>query len=81
MYNIGYIRVCKSDGSQAVDLQQDALTAAGIDAARIYKDFASVRKDDRPRLNACLKALQSGNTLVMLAAARARRRMVAVPVR
>lgn len=62
---IGYIRVSKSDGSQTVDLQQDALIAAGIDVARIYKDLASGRKDDRPGLNACLKALQPGNTLVI----------------
>ena len=59
------MRVSKSDGSQTVDLQQDALIAACIDAARIYKDLASGRKDDRPGLNACLKALQPGNTLVI----------------
>ena len=32
---------------------------------RIYSDLASGRKDDRPGLNACLKALQPGNTLVV----------------
>jgi DNA invertase Pin-like site-specific DNA recombinase len=62
---IGYIRVSKSDGSQVLDLQQDAMTAAGVDPQRIYKDLASGRKDDRPGLRACLKALQPGNTLVV----------------
>jgi DNA invertase Pin-like site-specific DNA recombinase len=62
---IGYIRVSKSDGSQVLDLQRDALTAAGVDASRIYKDLASGRHDDRPGLTTCLKALQPGNTLVV----------------
>lgn len=62
---IGYARVSKSDGSQTLALQQDALLAAGVDASRIYEDLASGRKDDRPGLAACLKALQPGNTLVV----------------
>lgn len=28
---IGYMRVSKADGSQATDLQRDALIAAGVD--------------------------------------------------
>jgi DNA invertase Pin-like site-specific DNA recombinase len=62
---IGYIRVSKSDGSQVLDLQQDALIDAGVNPKRIYKDLSSGRKDDRPGLRACLKALQPGNTLVV----------------
>jgi DNA invertase Pin-like site-specific DNA recombinase len=62
---IGYIRVSKNDGSQVLDLQRDAMIAAGVDPQRIYKDLASGRKDDRPGLRACLKALQPGNTLVV----------------
>jgi DNA invertase Pin-like site-specific DNA recombinase len=62
---IGYMRVSRSDGSQVLDLQRDAMIAAGIDPQRIYKDLASSRKDDRPGLQACLKALQPGNTLVV----------------
>jgi DNA invertase Pin-like site-specific DNA recombinase len=38
---------------------------AGVESNRIYEDLASGRKDDRPGLNACLKALQPGNTLVV----------------
>lgn len=62
---IGYIRVSKSDGTQALDLQRDALLAAGVQPERIYDDLASGRKDDRPGLVTCLKALQPGNTLVV----------------
>jgi hypothetical protein len=62
---IGYIRVSKSDGSQVLDLQQDALVDTGVDPHRIYQDLSSGRKDDRPGLRACLKALQPGNTLVV----------------
>ena len=62
---IGYARVSKSDGSQLLDLQKDALLKAGVDQEYIYQDLASGRKDDRPGLKACLKALQPGNTLVV----------------
>jgi DNA invertase Pin-like site-specific DNA recombinase len=62
---VGYVRVSKSDGSQTLDLQRDALLEAGVDACRIYEDLASGRKDDRPGLASCLKALQPGNTLVV----------------
>ena len=62
---IGYARVSKTDGSQILDAQRDALTAAGVAPDRIYEDLASGRRDDRPGLEACLKALQPGNTLVV----------------
>jgi DNA invertase Pin-like site-specific DNA recombinase len=62
---IGYMRVSKSDGSQTLDLQRDALLAAGVPPERLYEDLASGRKDARPGLEACLKALQPGNTLVV----------------
>ncbi|MFT4060572.1 MAG: recombinase family protein [Legionella sp.] len=62
---IGYMRISKSDGSQLLDLQKDALLKAGVDPKYIYQDLASGRKDDRPGLNACIKALQPGNTLVV----------------
>lgn len=62
---IGYMRVSKADGSQILDLQKDALIAAGVHTDRIYHDLASGRFDDRPGLNNCLKALQPNNTLMV----------------
>jgi DNA invertase Pin-like site-specific DNA recombinase len=62
---IGYARVSKADGSQAHDLQTDALIRAGIDPQAIYTDAASGKRDDRPGLDSCLKALRPGDTLVV----------------
>jgi len=62
---IGYMRVSKADGSQVLDLQRDALIAAGVKPSRLYDDEASGKKDDRPGLNACLKSLREGDTLVV----------------
>ena len=62
---IGYARVSKADGSQLLDLQRDALLDAGVDEERLYEDRASGRRDHRPGLDACLKALQPGNTFVV----------------
>ncbi len=62
---VGYMRVSKADGSQTVDLQRDALLTAGVDADHLYDDHASGRRDDRPGLAACLKALRDEDTLVV----------------
>jgi DNA invertase Pin-like site-specific DNA recombinase len=61
---IGYMRVSKADGSQVFDLQRDALLGAGIPSDRLYEDHASGKRDDRPGLDACLKSLRKGDTLV-----------------
>jgi DNA invertase Pin-like site-specific DNA recombinase len=62
---IGYMRVSKADGSQVLDLQRDALLAAGVTERHLYSDTASGKKDDRPGLAACLQALREGDTLVV----------------
>ena len=62
---IGYIRVSKADGSQSTDLQRDALLAAGVDQAHLYEDQASGKREDRPGLTSCLKALREGDTLMV----------------
>lgn len=62
---IGYMRVSKNDGSQKLDLQRDALIAAGVSKERLYEDYVSSKKDSRPGLEACFKALQPGNTLIV----------------
>ena len=62
---IGYARVSKSDGSQVLDLQLDALVAAGINKESIYKDEMSGKSDKRPGLDACVKALRPGDVLIV----------------
>jgi DNA invertase Pin-like site-specific DNA recombinase len=62
---VGYVRVSKADGSQVTDLQRDALLAAGVDPSHVYADSASGKRDDRPGLAACLKALREGDTLIV----------------
>ena len=62
---IGYARVSKADGSQVLDLQRDALLAAGVSPDTLYEDQASGTNEDRPSLAACLKALRHGDTLVI----------------
>ncbi|HEY5869697.1 MAG TPA: recombinase family protein [Candidatus Tectomicrobia bacterium] len=63
--HLGYMRVSKADGSQALDLQRDALLAAGVQPQHLYEDCASGRQDDRPGLAACLKALRADDVLVI----------------
>jgi DNA invertase Pin-like site-specific DNA recombinase len=62
---IGYMRVSKAGGSQSTDLQRDALIGVGVSPSHIYEDLASGRRDDRPGLAACLKALREGDTLIV----------------
>ena len=62
---IGYMRVSKADGSQVLDLQRDALLAAGVSERHLYSDTASGKKDDRPGLASCLQALRQADTLVV----------------
>jgi DNA invertase Pin-like site-specific DNA recombinase len=58
------MRVSKTDGSQTLDLQRDALLAAEVEPGYLYEDQASGKRDNRPGLEACLKALRQGDTLV-----------------
>lgn len=60
---IGYMRISKADGSQVVDLQHDALLAAGVEPDHLYQDLASGKRNDRPGLAAALKALRRGDVL------------------
>ena len=62
---IGYARVSKSDESQVLDLQLDALKKAKVRKNNIYTDKSSGTKDDRPGMISCLKALRSDDVLVV----------------
>src|SRR5262245_51627516 len=60
---IGYMRVSTKD--QKFDLQRDALLAVGVQERYLYEDKASGATQARPGLEACLKALHPGDTLVV----------------
>lgn len=62
---IGYARIAKSDGTQVLDLQRDALLAAGVPPEHLYHDPTSGQRDDRQGLAACLKALRKDDVLVV----------------
>jgi DNA invertase Pin-like site-specific DNA recombinase len=59
--HLGYARVSTDD--QTLDLQRDALLSAGCHV--IYEEKISGKNTDRVELNNCLKALRSGDTLVV----------------
>jgi DNA invertase Pin-like site-specific DNA recombinase len=58
---IGYARVSTDD--QTLNLQLDALNRAKCQ--QIYKEHASGKNAVRPELDACLKSLRKGDTLVV----------------
>jgi DNA invertase Pin-like site-specific DNA recombinase len=62
-YLIGYARVSTAD--QLLDLQTDALRAAGVGDRHIYSDHMSGGRADRPGLKEALAACRSGDTLVV----------------
>jgi len=58
---IGYARV--STGEQNLDLQLDALSAAGC--AQIFHDYISRDEFKRPGLAECMEALSAGDELIV----------------
>ncbi|MCQ9147619.1 MULTISPECIES: recombinase family protein [Brucella/Ochrobactrum group] len=62
---VGYMRVSSIDDRQDVDLQRDALIAAGVDERHLHSDKASGARDDRPGLKSCLADLRSGDCLIV----------------
>ena len=59
--NVGYARVSRFE--QHLELQQDALTAAGCE--RIFVEKASGAREDRPELEQTLQFARAGDTLVV----------------
>ena len=63
---LGYARV--STGYQSLDQQVDALTAAGVDASRVYSDKLSgtSTREQRPGLAALLDYAREGDAIVVV---------------
>lgn len=61
---VGYMRV--STESQDLGLQRKALIEEGIKAEHIFYDQVSGAKAMRPGMEACLKFMRKGNTLISL---------------
>jgi DNA invertase Pin-like site-specific DNA recombinase len=47
---VGYMRVSSADDRQSVDLQRDALLAAGVDGRHLHQDKASGARDQGNRI-------------------------------
>ncbi len=62
---VGYMRISTGDERQSVDLQRDALVAAGVDERHLHQDTASGARDDRPGLKACMADLRDGDVLIV----------------
>ena len=62
---IGYMRVSTDGDRQVLDLQRDALLAAGVDERQLFEDRASGSRDDRTGLAKALAFLKPGDCLVV----------------
>ena len=62
---VGYMRVSTDSDRQSLDLQRDALRAAGVDERHLFEARASGRADDRPGLARALAFLRPGDCLVV----------------
>src|SRR5215212_7944192 len=62
---VGYMRVSTDGDRQVLDLQRDALLAAGVDERHLFEDRASGSRDDRAGLAAALAFLRPGDCLVV----------------
>ena len=62
---VGYMRVSTSGDRQGVDLQRDALLAAGIDERHLFEDRATGSRGDRAGLARALAFIRAGDCLVV----------------
>jgi len=60
---IGYMRV--STAGQSLDLQRDALLAAGVGRDRLYEDVCSGKSTDRPGLARAFDVTRDGDAIVV----------------
>lgn len=61
---VGYCRTSLSEDRQCLDLQLDAVKAAGVDPRHIFIDRASGAKSRRPGLDQMLSFVKAGDVVV-----------------
>src|SRR3954464_5423551 len=62
---IGYMRASTDSDRQVLDLQRDALVAAGVDERHLFEDRVSGSRGDRTGLAKALAFIKSGDCLVV----------------
>jgi len=62
---VGYMRVSSDGDRQVLDLQRDALLAAGVDERHLYEDHASGSRGERAGLAKALAFVRPGDCLVV----------------
>jgi len=62
---IGYMRVSSSGDRQVLDLQRDALIAAGVDERHLFEDRVTGSRGDRTGLTKALAFIKPGDCLVV----------------
>jgi len=62
---VGYMRVSTDGDRQVLDLQRDALIAAGVDERHLFEDRVSGHRTDRAGLAKALAFVRAGDCLVV----------------
>jgi DNA invertase Pin-like site-specific DNA recombinase len=62
---VGYMRVSTDSDRQVLDLQRDALVAAGVDERHLFEDRVSGSRGDRTGLAKALAFIKAGDCLVV----------------
>ena len=62
---VGYMRVSTDSDRQVLDLQRDALLAAGVDERHLFEDRSSGSRGDRAGLARALAFIRPGDCLVV----------------
>ena len=62
---VGYMRVSMDSDRQVLDLQRDAVVAAGVDERHLFEDRVSGSRGDRSGLAKALAFIKSGDCLVV----------------
>jgi DNA invertase Pin-like site-specific DNA recombinase len=62
---VGYMRVSSDGDRQVLDLQRDALLAAGVDERHLFEDHASGSRGERAGLAKALAFIRPGDCLVV----------------